>query len=218
MLKKAKIYVENSSAKDGYACSFNPAEYTIRNSSDYKENTVMGSQKETLSYTYTNLREFSATLYFASTVDFVELYKDSSLDTASAVTDQTGPIVNAMNIDGHTHKPPDVAFVWGNLNFAGVFTTVTETFTLFSSSGKPIRAKLDITIKEKIDSSLNKKGTPLFSPDRSKSITLTQGMSLWAMAYEEYGDPELWRLIAQANGIKNPLHLENGRVLKLPAL
>lgn len=218
MLQKAKIYVETSSGSKEHECSFNPSEYTIRYSNDYKENQSIGSQKDEVTFVYSRLREFSTTLYFTSTTDFSQLYQDGALDSASPVTDLTKAIVGAMSIDGHSHRPSEVAFIWGNLNFAGVFTGITETITMFSSSGKPIRSKLEITIKENVDSNLSKKSTPLFSPDRSKSATFSQGMSLWALAYEEYGDPELWRLIAKANNIKNPLHLEVGQVLKIPAL
>ncbi len=218
MLQKAKIYIRTTSGTKEYQCSFNPSEYTIRYSAEYKENQSIGSQKEAVTFVYSNLREFSTTLYFTSKVDYTQLYQDGALDNTAPVTDLTGPIVGAMAIDGHSHKPAEVAFVWGNLNFSGVFASITETVTMFASSGKPVRSKLDVTIKENVDSTLNKKGTPLFSPDRSKSATFAQGMSLWALAYQEYGDPELWRLIAKANHIKNPLHVQVGQVLKIPAL
>ena len=59
---------------------------------------------------------------------------------------------------------------------------------------------------------------PLESPDRTKCRTLHEGQSLWALAYEEYGDPEKWKEIARENRIANPLQIKPGQVLKLPAL
>jgi nucleoid-associated protein YgaU len=37
------------------------------------------------------------------------------------------------------------------------------------------------------------------------------------MAWREYGDPTLWRVIATANEIDDPMRLEIGRELLLPA-
>ena len=38
------------------------------------------------------------------------------------------------------------------------------------------------------------------------------------MAYTAYGDPGLWRVIAHANNIDDPLEVETGRDLIIPAL
>ena len=44
------------------------------------------------------------------------------------------------------------------------------------------------------------------------------GDSLPSIAYEAYGDATVWRAIADANGIENPIHLRRGRSLSLPKL
>jgi nucleoid-associated protein YgaU len=44
------------------------------------------------------------------------------------------------------------------------------------------------------------------------------GDTLASIAYEAYGDATIWRAIADANGIENPLHLRRGRTLSLPRL
>ena len=43
-------------------------------------------------------------------------------------------------------------------------------------------------------------------------------MSLWSLADFHYNDREKWRIIARANNILNPLDLEIGQVIVIPAL
>ena len=89
---------------------------------------------------------------------------------------------------------------------------------MFDTFGKPIRAKMDITIKEAQEEGITKKTEPFESPDRTKYKTVVEGSSLWNIAYEQYGDCGKWRLIAKANGLLNPLNIYPGQVLKIPAL
>lgn len=46
---------------------------------------------------------------------------------------------------------------------------------------------------------------------------MLSGDTLQALAWQEYGDPAAWRLIAEANGIDDPMRLALGRELLLPA-
>jgi nucleoid-associated protein YgaU len=47
--------------------------------------------------------------------------------------------------------------------------------------------------------------------------TVVAGDSLPSIAYREYGDPEIWRVVAEANDIDDPLRLRAGTTLLLPA-
>ena len=58
----------------------------------------------------------------------------------------------------------------------------------------------------------------LLSPDRTKTHTVWAGDALWRLADEHYGDPELWRLIAETNLLERPRELTPGQVLVIPAL
>ena len=44
------------------------------------------------------------------------------------------------------------------------------------------------------------------------------GDSLQSVAHDAYGDPTLWRRIAEANGIDDPLSIPRGTVLSIPTL
>ena len=51
-----------------------------------------------------------------------------------------------------------------------------------------------------------------------KTRTLYAGDRLDLIAWEEYGDSTRWRLIADANGLLDPLRLQPGRVIVIPPL
>lgn len=221
-LQSAKIYVlsESNSVSSTITCTFNPSEYKISNDVKYKEeNTLEQSQ---LVFTAPGLSTLSVTLYF-STVSASDLYSRGIMQepndtTVPPVTDITQQIVSTAYIDGKLHKPPLVRFVWGNLDFRGVVTSVSENYTMFTASGKPIRAKLDLTIREQEDGLLTEKSHPFESPDRTKWVTLTEDMSFWSLANLHYHDAGKWRIIAEANQIDNPLLIEKGRIIKIPAI
>lgn len=217
-LKKAKIKIQKEYISEEVECTFNPAEYAITNTANYNEGK--SSPQHTLSFSSVSLRELKVTLYFSSdnTNNLLSLLTELPFAYLEPVTDITQKIVKALYVSGTEHRPPLVSFVWGNLDFEGFLTSVSETYTMFDSSGKPIRGKLDISIKEAGEMVLSRKKEPFESPDRTKWKTMTEGMSYWDLAYQEYGDPGKWRIIADANGIVNPLEVVNGQIIKIPAL
>lgn len=221
-LQKAKFNIlgEKNSISDTVICSFNPSEYKITNEVRYNEKTTLNESH--LSFSSLGISQLSLTLYFNSVSPF-ELYQKDVLQEldfldAPPVTDITQKIVKTTLINATTHKPPIVQFIWGNLNFTGVVSSVNEHYTMFTSGGKPIRAKLDIVIKEYIEDTFSKKKTPFESPDRTKWVTLTENMSFWELAHINYGDAGKWRIITEANNIDNPLKIEKGRIIQIPAL
>lgn len=226
-LKKGKIYFcdEKGKAKSGdyLEFSFNPSAYTIKSSVSYKQESQAASTNTEPLFTGVMSREFSTTLFFDSGADerlsltpgIHEMLNENKLPP---VTDKMKKLHEMVAVKGELHAPPLVVFSWGNLNFRGVITSISEEFTMFTMDGKPIRAKAQISIKEKLDADLNKKTSPFESPDRTKKRVVVEGMSLWSLAYEEYDDCEKWRVIAKANRIMNPLDIVPGQVLNVPAL
>lgn len=215
------IYGENDKIKDTVSCSFNPSQYAIKNTTNYKEDSSLGTDVSRLIYLSGSKSELSLSLYFDSSTDSMIPLMAAGISADAlvpAVTDKTEKITKAMRVQGSQHRPPYVAFQWGNLNFKGLITSMTETFTMFNPFGKPIRAKVDLVIKSEESPSMTKLAEPFESPDRTKVRTVIQGMNLWQLAYEEYGDCGRWREIARANGLNHPLEIRPGQKLKIPAL
>ena len=95
-----------------------------------------------------------------------------------------------------------------------------QTFTLFLEDGTPVRAKLDLGLKEtesaehQFKRTKRKKGSPL----QARRRVTKRGDTLWAIAAAEYADARLWRPIAAANGIRNPRELPAGMLLLIPPI
>lgn len=222
-LERANIIIYKESSEEKIECSINPSQYVIRNTANYTENTAMGSDVSNMLFLSGSTSELSLTLYFDSASDNTTMGLLSNMAAGSTimlppVTDKTSKIKQAIRVDGQQHQPPYVGFQWGNLNFKGVITSITETFTMFSPFGKPVRSKMDLSFKEVIDPSLKKQSSPFESPDRTKCKILVEGMSLWSIAQEEYGDCEKWRVIAKANNLMTPLDIQAGQVIRVPAI
>lgn len=222
-LEKAKIIIYKESSEEVIECSINPSQYVIRNTASYTENKEVASDISNMLFLSGSPGELSLTLYFDSANDNAGIGLISNMAAGATsmlppVTDKTAKITQAIRIDGQQHKPPFVGFQWGNLDFKGVITSITETFTMFSPSGKPIRSKMDLSLKEEISPSLKRQSSPFESPDRTKCRTIIEGMSLWSIANEEYGDCEKWRVIAKSNNLMSPLDIQIGQVIRIPAI
>jgi hypothetical protein len=120
-------------------------------------------------------------------------------------------------------EPPPVCDVsWGqapvgsDFPFMGVITSLTQKFTLFSADGRPLRANLNVTFLEFLDPEQDQRKT---DPELTTRI-VRRGDRLSNIAAEVYNDPTLWRVIAEANRLSDPRHLDAliGQTLTIPKL
>ncbi|MBD5532875.1 MAG: hypothetical protein HDQ98_11900 [Lachnospiraceae bacterium] len=220
-LTKAKLEIEKEVGKTVIEVLFNPSEYQLTDAANYSEKKVPGLDGPVLQYVSGEATELSLNLFLDTYVP----KKSSSLipfgssgDSSEDVSYITKLIADAVCIDGSLHRPPKVTFKWGSLNFNGVVTKFNHTYTMFTESGMPVRAKVSLTFKSLISPKDTRRKSPFESPDRSKYRTIRQGIGLWDIANMEYGDPNMWKVIAKENGILNPLDVRPGQVVKLPAL
>lgn len=223
-LEKAKfeIYenVDAAAPKDTVTVLFNPAQYSISSGAAYGSYSDHGGRKknstprDTNNFRETKLQSLSLEL-FLDTGGKAVLGKKP--EDASDVSKEVKKFMDMVRVKGESHTPPIVRFCWGSLKFRGRVEDVNATYTLFTSAGKPIRAKVTLKITE-VRKSSEKYMEPFESPDRTKARMITQGNSVWTIALAEYGTPTMWREICQANDIENPLEIPVGTVLKVPAL
>jgi len=206
-LKKAVIHVLDAKGKkkSEVPVLFYPSEYSMEKSNEFTNIDIPGLESPLLQFNKGGLETLSMDLFF----DTYEIGED--------VRKYTDKIVDLLKIDPDIHVPPVLKFIWGNLNFTCVLSRVSKKFTMFTSDGIPIRATLSVTFSE-YNTGDEARKRPLQSSDKTKIRTVRQGDSLWAIAAEEYGDPTLWRPIADENGIYNPRILEPGREITVPPL
>ncbi len=114
--------------------------------------------------------------------------------------------------------PPWVIFKWGTTTgFASYVSSVTAKYTLFTPGGMPVRAVCTVNLEEVSGEPGGQNPTSGALAARD-SHTLTAGDSLQSLAYHAYGNPELWRYIAEANDIDDPMRLKLGSTVLVPAL
>jgi nucleoid-associated protein YgaU len=133
---------------------------------------------------------------------------------------ETNKLAELTRIDRDLDRPPVVQVTWGqapigsDFPFTGVITSLTQTFVLFTSEGKPVRANVDVTFTEFLKPELDQRET---DPEMT-TYRIKRGDSLASIAAAMYGDPSQWRIIAEANNLDDPRALEIGRTLSIPEL
>ena len=203
---------------------FNPTQYQVTESNQFAEVGIPGVGAPPLQFVRGTARTLSMQLFF-DTYDPVEIDDKSSSSTqqrpkvkqGSDVRKYTDQIVNLLALNSETHAPPICRFSWAQLAFVGVLEKADQTFTLFMPDGTPVRATIDVTFKE-LGQKQADQARKLFSADFAKHYAVRRGDTLSNIAADKYGDPALWRPIAEENELDDPLALEPGQVLVIPAV
>lgn len=183
---------------------FNPNEYRLNTSNQFTEVAIPGLAAPLLQFGRGNAVTLSMQLFF------------DTYEKRTDVRDHTRKIMKLLEIESKLHAPPVVMFNWGRLSFVGVLERADQSFKLFLSDGTPVRATVDVTFKQYFEP--DRKSNRLESADFAKHHVVRRGDTLGSIASDEYGDPALWRPIAEENGIDDPLALSPGQVLVIPAL
>jgi nucleoid-associated protein YgaU len=145
----------------------------------------------------------------------------SSLEKTLDVRTMTDVVAALGRIQPNTHAPPRITFIWGmGLSFRAIVDNVQQKFTLFNPAGIPVRATLTLSFKEYKTLEEQLKELNLQSADHSKGRVVKDRDTLAGIAYEEYGDASLWRVIAERNRERLPSlrRLTPGLELEIPAI
>jgi hypothetical protein len=194
-------------------CMFNPADYKISKQNNFNEVSGTDGKTPTTQFVSVGTQSLSLSLTF------------DKYETGEDVTKSTGglwkfmepkKIVKAKKVDKAV--PYQVAFEWGNFRFVAYITSLSQSFTLFTHEGIPVRAKVDVTFTQYKDIE-DYPGTNPTSGGGPAEQTwkVVAGDRLDLIAAEVYSDATQWRKIAQHNQITNPLALRPGQILHIPA-
>ncbi|MCB7134951.1 CIS tube protein [Cellulosimicrobium marinum] len=153
----------------------------------------------------------------------LEMFLDASQEHDDAVVKAADKLFascvpTSASHDQRKDSPPWVLFRWGSLTgFLAYVSSVDVRYTLFTSGGLPIRAVCSVTLEEIAGESPRQNPTSGgLVPHREHVVV--HGDTLAGIAYGEYGDPALWRAVAQANRIDDPFRLRAGDRVLLPAV
>jgi hypothetical protein len=203
-------------------CYFNPTEYSISKSNQWKYDPVTGTTLPKAQFGGGNPREMSLSLLF----DVSLLGDQASIRPTTDKLFKMMEVPGGQGAGGSSAVPPFVTFHWGSVvSFKAVCTQLTVAFKVFHPNGEPIRADVKMSLKQAETASTasstgaNRPGNPTTRANAGHGVhTVKDGDSLPSIAFQTYGDATVWRSIAQANDIENPLHLRRGRTLSLPKL
>jgi len=206
-LEKAIINVEKGDGSiETVKVLFNPNHYSLESSNAYAVKRIPGLSSPIAQFISGEASTLSMDLFF----DTSEARED--------VRNHTTKISGLLSVDKDLHAPPLCTFIWGSLNFRGYLLKVNQKFTMFLDSGIPVRATLSVTFREYQTMTEQFQEIPRQSSDRTKQRVLKQNEQLCTIAAQVYDDPGMWREIARANNIDNPLDLEAGMPLVIPPL
>jgi hypothetical protein len=203
--QKAKLTL----GSDTVECGFNPQEYTIAKTNVWTYKPTQGKDRPD--------PEFGGGLPMTYKLS---LLLDSSLDGPDAsIKDQANKLMQAMH--GNGSAPKFVEFSWGSVKLPKAApVAISIHYVLFRPNGEPVRAFVDLELAQAEDSAPAGKAqnptTRALAGLRSRIVS--DGDSLPSIAYEAYGDPTRWRVIAEVNGIDDPLALRRGSTLTIPRL
>jgi hypothetical protein len=192
---------------------FNPKELTLSKSATWARTTGKGNKKSgPPQYQGPQPSKLSLEMFFdaCDTHDNSVVKRVEKLFACCVPTDPS-----------HQQKkgsPPWVLFRWGGLtSFLAYISSVSAKYTVFTAGGLPVRATCTVQLDELAGEP--PKQNPTSGGLVPRSIHhLIEGDSLPVIAYREYGDPALWRALADVNRIDDPLRLPVGRSIFLPAV
>jgi hypothetical protein len=196
---------------------FNPAEYSLSKGAQIAEIAIPGIDSPILQFVRGQNEKLTLELFFDTTQGGM------GEDPVQDVRDLTTPVYQLVKIQGNTHAPPRIRFVWGKgLSFRGIVESIQQKFTVFNPHGIPLRASLAVTFREYKTLEEQLSELNLQSSDHSKERVVRLHDTLSRIAYEEYGDSSQWRQIAldpaNATLLTDLRRLVPGTRLSIPAL
>ena len=215
-VQKAKLKIENGETIE---CLFNPKDYTVTKTNNWKAEAKQGSTAAKPSYTGGNPWEMTLQLLFDSTLLKPKMTVKQVTQTLFDAMDATCGEGAGSPGKKNTKRPPKITFNYGWFTFEGVAKNLSVQYTLFTQLGEPIRADVKLALMqwEPAPKKGGQNPTTLGEGGLGAHV-VRDGDSLASIAHQAYGDPTQWRTIAHANGIDDPLRLRSGRTLSVPRL
>jgi hypothetical protein len=208
-LVKAFIQLKDGTAR--LTCAFNPREYTISKSATWHKTPAKGAKSAPKpEFVGANPRSMQMELFFEAWESSGDV--SQAIDTLMKWTTPTD-----KSLTDSTPNPPIVVFHWGTKSYFDAYVKqVSAKYTMFEANGTPVRASVTVGFEE-VPADPPPKTNPSSGGVAGRRTHLVTGAdTLHSVAQGEYGDPALWRGLADANGIDDPLRLRTGTTLLIP--
>ena len=155
-----------------------------------------------------------------------ELWFDTYEERVSVRQKYIDKLEKLLQYVNETQHIPCVRFIWGQFTEHSVqdpsynfyVEKLSVDYTMFLPNGLPVRAKVQLALKQ--CHTLQKDGLAKTAgaPDNAKLYTVKQGDTLQGIASTEYQDPGEWRRIADTNEINDPMGVKPGTKLLVPPI
>jgi hypothetical protein len=192
---------------------FNPKELSLAKTAKWKRDAQRNAKKSGVpEFTGADPCKLTVEMFFDATekMDSSVVKRVEELFACCVPTDASR--------DQKKGSPPWVVFHWGGMvGFPAFVGSVTAKYTLFTPGGTPVRALCTVTLEEISGEQPGQNPTSGALAARDVHVVVT-GDSLHSIAHRAYGRPGLWRQIADANDIDDPMRLRPGTALLVPAL
>lgn len=171
----------------------------------------------------------------------LDLLFDVSIAGSSIATEDvrelTLPLWNMAENGAQASRPPRVRFVWGKTwNIPAVVEAVAERLEYFTPEGSPRRSWLRLSLLRAVEPPGNERSlvdeaeppvglsSDAVIPEDQVRVEQVRGGRnadapselLDGMAQRYYGDPRMWRVLAEFNGLEDPMRPPPGGVLRIP--
>jgi nucleoid-associated protein YgaU len=243
-LEKAKIYRADNLSRPVLTCLYNPAELSTGQVNRWSDQAQADKNVGQLTFAGGDPQSLKLDLFFDTSADGSDVRRyTSALLELMMVINQNRIKSGAAQVEsnflstliqkvkaqtegappptplGPLKAPPLCVFGWGKFrSFEGYIRSVSIKFVAFLPNGTPIRAIANTDLVEYLDESRLAPQNPTSLGLARKTRIVLEGETIDWIAYEEYGDPNYWRHIAQANHLVNPKALPPGLILNLPPL
>jgi hypothetical protein len=210
-------------ASDGTSltCHYNPSDLTVKTGASWRTQPNPASDTAPpAQFIGTNARSVSMTLLFDDSWlglgSLTSMLGGSIQDEVNKLLNWTNPTEASRTTD--RPNPPTLTIFWGGhtrLAFQVYLATVSAQYTEFNFTGEPSRAKVTCEFSE-VPGAVNRQNPTSGGPAGRRTHLMTAGDSLHSIAHREYGKPALWRGLAAANGIDDPLRVPIGTSVLIP--
>lgn len=212
--KDEKFEAKSKEAKP-YYLPVNPETYGQNYKISVNQEQGQGNEGSDVKYVATKPEELKVEFLLDGT-GTIEGYYNPEGDTVEDQFRRFRKVVYDMV--GNNHRPHFLIIFWGELKFPCILTNLDINYTLFTSDGKPLRAKVAATFlryigQEERIATENKK-----SPDLTHQRVVTAGDRLDLMTHEIYNDSQYIFQVARANGLSTFRQVAPGKQLVFPPL
>jgi nucleoid-associated protein YgaU len=209
---KARLEVETG---EPILCLFNPADLTINKTNTWSAAENKGGNAPELTFQAGQ----SGTVTLSLTLDTTADGSDVAVHTTKLLNlMKVNPALKGTERNRANGRPPWVQLRWGELkSFKAIVERLQIKYTYFASNGRPLRAKADLTLKQFTGEDFLPLQNPTsHTPTLHTMHRVVGGETLDRIAAAHYADPTRWRLIADENGVVDPLAVEAGTLLVIP--